>query len=99
MLFDSSRADLLPEAVTLRRLAVEFSDPEQGLVDSSLEVLIYVSDLASPKARVQLCDLAEQGGPRPLNVRRRAGEIVQLHLVGVSEQAPGISVTLEWRIR
>ena len=39
-------------------------------------LLIYVGDLATPRARVSLADLLS--AERPLNLRRRAGETILL---------------------
>ena len=40
-----------------------------------------MDDLTAPRARVRLADLIRQGGERPLNVRRRAGQVVRLVLL------------------
>ena len=56
-------------------------------VDSQLILAIYVDDLATPRARVRLRDLL-QHGDRPLNLQRRAGQVVQIVLEGAIPAAP-----------
>ena len=48
--------------------------------DPELTLLLFVGDLASPRARVKLADVLRAGGRRPLNIRRDAGQSVRLTL-------------------
>jgi Ca-activated chloride channel family protein len=102
VLFDSSRgedAGKLPDVVTFSRLVVRFSGGAPKRVDRSLSLLVFVGDLSSPRARVRLSDLLRRG-ERPLNLTKRAGEVVRVVLVdpkGVWAQgAPQIEVSLGW---
>jgi Ca-activated chloride channel homolog len=104
VLFDSARAEdtpRLPEAVTLVRLRVEFPGgvPDAAAVDPGLTLLLFVDDLAAPRARVRLADLVRHGGERPLNLRRESGQRVRLVLedrAGAwAASAPALKVTLD----
>jgi Ca-activated chloride channel family protein len=105
LLFDSSRpedAAVLPETATFVRLRVEFPDgtpPAEGL-DAGLSLLLFVDDLAAPRARVRLADLVRHGGERPLNLRREAGQVVRLVLADPAGAwaavAPALKVSLSW---
>lgn len=103
VLFDSrQQPDSLPEALTLTQLAVRFpaGAPDIQSLDPSLTILIYVDDLASPRARVRLTDLLRQGGLRPLNLTRSPGQLVRLLLADPTgawaHNAPPLEVALEW---
>src|SRR5262245_14888046 len=105
ILFDSARdQDLHPlrEAGTINRLIISFAGgaPAADGLGAELCLLVYVGDLATPRARVKLADLVRQGGARPLNLSRKHGEVLQLVLVDPagawSEDAPRIEVALEW---
>ncbi len=56
------------------------ADGDAGAIDpvraSAISLLLYVGDLASPRARVTLADLL--AGERPLNLRRRANDTILL---------------------
>jgi Ca-activated chloride channel homolog len=105
ILFDSSldrAVHPVREAGRINRLIVSFADgaPAAESLGAELCLLIYVGDIATPRAKVKLADLVRQGGARPLNLSRKPGEALRLALVdpeGVwSEDAPHIEVTLEW---
>jgi Ca-activated chloride channel family protein len=93
--------DRLPGNTTLVQLQVEFPDgrPTVNHLDG-LALLLFVDDLAVPRARVLLADLVQQGGARPLNVRRRSSERVRLVLEDRqgtwAEGAPTIRLSLNW---
>jgi Ca-activated chloride channel family protein len=102
MLFDSS-CDLsksLPEQATITRLEIRFPDGPPKNLDPGLCLLIFVDDLAAPRARVKLADLLRQRGQRPLNLRRQAGEALRLVLVDAAgawkAKAPQIEVAFGW---
>ncbi len=85
VLFDTSRQedkDKIAHATKFSRLIVQFAagTPDPATIDSGLTILIYVDDLASPRARVRLVDLVKQGGVRPLNLQRGAGQTVRIVL-------------------
>jgi Ca-activated chloride channel family protein len=104
ILFESSKGEgpALPEEVRLGGVRVEFTGdtPEVDALDPELCLLVFVGDLASPRARVKLADLVRQGGIRPLNILRRAGDVVSVVLSDPSgawaNAAPAIEVSLHW---
>ena len=105
LLFDSSRpedAAVLPETVTFVRLRVEFpaGTPPADSLDAGLSLLLFVDDLAAPRARVRLADLIRHGGERPLNLRREAGQVVRLVLADPAgawaTAAPALKVSQSW---
>jgi Ca-activated chloride channel family protein len=105
ILFDSSRAEdagRLPDRATLSLLTVTFPDgtPDPKTIDPELLLLIFVDDLASPRARVSFVDLVRQGGKRPLNLRRSPGQVVRAVLVDPNgawrDNAPRIEVEVKW---
>ncbi len=67
--------------VTLKSLAIDFPGGAPASAGAELVLLLFVEDLAAPRARIRIADLLRQGGTRPLNVRRRAGEALRLVLV------------------
>src|SRR5262249_52358648 len=75
-------AATLPATATFVRLRVEFptGPPSADSLDAGLSLLLFVDDLAAPRARVRLADLVRHGGERPLNLRREAGQVVRLVL-------------------
>jgi Ca-activated chloride channel homolog len=84
VLFDSAvDSTRVPGAITLSRLSIRFvgDPPDAVAMDPGLSILIYVGDLASPRARVTLTDLVRMGGMRPLNIRRAGSEPIRLVLV------------------
>ena len=88
ILFDSRQEDRLlggPGKLTgLRVAGVGAIDPADA---GAITLLLYIGDLATPRARVTLADLLP--AERPLNLRRRAGETILL----VAEQSAGTSIT------
>jgi Ca-activated chloride channel family protein len=106
ILFDSARDQgiaRLPERATICRLIVRFPDsaPKPEDLDPDLMLLLFVDDLAAPRAKARLADLARQGCSRPLNLLKQAGQVVRLVLVdGVgawASGAPRIEVALAWQ--
>ena len=104
LLFDSGSAEdaaKLPDMATFVRLQVEFptANPNPAELDAGLSLLLFVEDLASPRARVRLADLVRQGGARPLNVQRQAGQRVRLVLADPAKawagSAPAVRVVLD----
>ncbi len=105
VLFGSSRdedTDKLPERATINRLEVRFpgGTPAHQSHDPGLALLIFVDDLSSSRARVRLADVASQGGERPLNLLKSAGEVVRIVLLDPAAAwtrgAPQIEVVLGW---
>jgi Ca-activated chloride channel family protein len=103
VLFDSARtgdAGKLAETATFSRLTLRYpgGDPQPDRLDRGLELLLFVGDLAQPRARVRLADLLRQGGERPLNLRRGSGQPVRIVLVDPagawSGGAPPLEVAL-----
>ncbi|HZS03025.1 MAG TPA: VIT domain-containing protein [Chloroflexota bacterium] len=84
VLFDAAQAGAagLPAGGTIARLLVRFPDgaPAPESLGPDLALLVYVDDLAAPRARVALADLVRQGGERPLNLRWRPGQLLRLVL-------------------
>lgn len=78
VLFDSANVD----AGQFTFLSVAFVDKSitADAIDSELTLLLFVGDLAVPRARVKLVDVLRQGGRRPLNIRRDASQPVRLTL-------------------
>jgi len=78
-LFNStSHPERLPDAMTLTALRLQTSTAQLASDNQAL-LLIYVDDLATPRARVRLRDLWRHG-QRPLNLRRAAGQAVRIVL-------------------
>jgi Ca-activated chloride channel homolog len=72
---------VIPERATLTEIRVVLSgDPALGALGTNATLLLYVDDLASPRARIKLADLARLGWTRPLNLTRGHGEAVRLVL-------------------
>jgi Ca-activated chloride channel family protein len=81
-LFDSSRdPDPLPAQGALTQIRVEFLQPGKEGVPGTVRLLIFVGDLAEPRAVVRLADLARYGA-RPLNIARQPGDVVRVELAG-----------------
>ena len=83
VLFDSDRdGGRLAGLARFARLLVRFPGgvPDAAQVDGGLVLLLFVGDLAAPRAVVRLADLIRLGGVQPLNVARAAGERVVLTL-------------------
>jgi len=105
VLFDSSRgedAGKVAESATIRLLEVRFPDgePERSALGPGLALVIFVGDLASPRARMALGDLLRRRGQRPLNISKAKGDIVRIVLVDPQgawrDGAPRIEVGLAW---
>jgi Ca-activated chloride channel homolog len=105
ILFDSTRDQAVHparEAGTINRLIVSFAGgaPDAKSLGAELCLLVFVGDMATPRAKVKLADLVRQGGARPLNLSRKRGEALRLTLAdpaGVwSGAAPQIEIALEW---
>jgi Ca-activated chloride channel family protein len=105
VLFDSAASQgpyCLPDGATLEALEVCFPDgtPAAEGLDPGLCVLVFVDDLASPRARARLADVVRQRGERPLNLRKRPGQAVRLVLVDPAgawgQGAPRLEVALRW---
>jgi Ca-activated chloride channel family protein len=103
VLFDSSRKkdrDKLPGSGTIRGLRVRFPDGalDSATLDPELKLLLFVGDLASPRAEVRLADIVRRRGQRPLNLSRREGDIVRIVLLDPSgnwsRSAPTMEVAL-----
>jgi Ca-activated chloride channel family protein len=92
-LFDSRKGDPLVADTTLTRLELVFPDgaPDATILPSSLEILLYVDDLAAPRARVRLSDLIHQGGIRPLNIRRIGNAVILIVLADPDSSWSGSS--------
>lgn len=99
VLFDSASGD----AGQFTFLSIAFADKAvtAGTIDPELTLLLFVGDLAAPRARVKLADVLRQGGRRPLNLRRAANEPVRLTLEDPSGAwtggAPAMEIVLGWK--
>jgi Ca-activated chloride channel family protein len=84
-------------------LSVAFADTTitADALDPELTLLLFVGDLAAPRARVKLVDILRLGGRRPLNLRRDAGEPVRLTLEDPSGAwtggVPALELVLGWK--
>ncbi|MGE0132999.1 MAG: VIT domain-containing protein [Blastocatellales bacterium] len=105
ILFDSAQDQAsrqLSGRGKINRLIVSFPDgaPAADNLGAGLCLLLFVDDLATPRARVKLADLVRQGGARPLNLIWKSGQALRLALVDPasvwSAGAPHIEVALEW---
>ncbi|HWE63007.1 MAG TPA: VIT domain-containing protein [Chloroflexota bacterium] len=106
LLFDSIREEesrrLPVHSLTLTMLRVQFPDGTQApeSIDPRLSLLLFVDDMAAPRARVRLLDMVRQGGARPLNIARAAADRVRLVLdvpAGAWPASSRLTVRLEWR--
>lgn len=99
VLYDSTAQDAaaMPESATIQFVDVQFPDggPKSGAVDAGLSLLIYVDDLAAPRAKVRVADLIRQGGRRPLNLRRAAGQTVRIVLVDPGHASSEIATKIK----
>ena len=104
VLFDTSRDEdsaKLPPNATFTKLEIRFPNgkPDVNALSQNLMVLLFVDDLAQPRARVRLSDLLRQGGARPLNVQRVSGQAVRIALVDDSGNPPALptmEIALRW---
>ena len=88
VLFDSRQGDRqLPGSGRLTGLRAACAAAIDAAAAGAITLLLYVGDLATPRARVSLADLLS--AERPLNLRRRAGETILL----IAEHAAGIPLT------
>jgi Ca-activated chloride channel family protein len=102
VLFDSEKDKARGLEGRLRLSGVSLAFPDRALkseeIDSELVLLLYVGDRAAPRARVKLADLIRQGGRRPLNIERSAGDVIVLVLADPrgawARGAPRLIVTL-----
>jgi Ca-activated chloride channel family protein len=102
VLFDSTQNQgvPLPEQATLTRLAVRFPAGAPADLDASLHLLIYVDDMASPRARVRLIDVVRQRGERPLNLLKLSQQAVRVVLTGAADlwkAGTAMEVSLAWQ--
>ncbi|MFN8492690.1 MAG: VIT domain-containing protein [Caldilineaceae bacterium] len=102
-LFDSAQvAGKMPEEVVIQGIQARLLDGanQPPLTARSVNLLLFVGDLAAPRAKIRLVDLLRQG-PRPLNVLRRAGQVVRLVLQDpnglFTQGGPALEVTLQWQ--
>ena len=91
---------VLPGEGTLTGLQARCLKPGNAmLVDQDVLLLLFVGDLAEARAKIRLSDLLRQG-QRPLNVLRRAGQVVRLVLqdpTGALRPHPlALEITLRW---
>ena len=99
VLFDSASGD----AGQFTFLSVAFADKgiTADALDPELTLLLFVGDLAAPRARVKLADVLRQGGRRPLNIRLAAGQPVRLTLADPSAAwkggVPAMEIVLGWK--
>jgi Ca-activated chloride channel family protein len=102
VLFDTGRAEdaskLTPQMLTRLRLRLTGGAVDSGRLDPDLAILIFVGDLAAPRARVRVADLLRQGGERPLNLAWSAGQPLRIVLHDPqgtwARQAPALELTL-----
>ena len=94
----------IPDGALISGLRVEVAATDRSaLADArsaagaGAQLLLYVGDLAEPRACVRLRDLLRQGG-RPLNLRKQQGDVVHLVLDDPAEILGGVELTLllEW---
>jgi Ca-activated chloride channel family protein len=91
----------VPPTVRLTSLSLATRDPAATVdaVGPGLVILVFVGDMAAPRARVRVADLLRQGG-RPLNVQRSAGQDVRLVIDDPDGRwqagVPALEVALGW---
>jgi len=80
-LFDSTQ-HTFPDQATISRVEVHWAEkaPGPGRIDREWVLLLFVDDMAVPRARIRLADMARLGGSRPVNLRKEAGQIVRVVL-------------------
>lgn len=100
VLFDSAGGQSPQTTIVLTRLRLRPTGGAIGpaALDPDLAILIYVGDLAAPRARVRLADLLRQGGERPLNLTWAAGQPLRVVLSDPqgswAGRAPALEVTI-----
>ena len=96
ILFDSTQTTF-PDEATISRITVQLT-PAPDQVDRDLALLVFVGDMAVPRARIRLAGIVRLGGERPMNLRKRSGETVRIVLVDPKgkwpSDGPEIRVTL-----
>lgn len=80
LLYPTSEVQSIPEGITITGIALHPLVPSTALPDRDLALQLFIGDLASPRARIRIQDLLRQG-QRPLNLRREAGQPLQIRLV------------------
>ncbi|MCB0130334.1 MAG: VWA domain-containing protein [Caldilineaceae bacterium] len=94
----------IPDGALISGLRVEVAATDRSALEDArsaagagAQLLLYVGDLAEPRARVRLRDLLRQGG-RPLNLRKQQGDVVRLVLDDPGDILGGVELTLllEW---
>ncbi|CAN5740935.1 hypothetical protein BH10CHL1_BH10CHL1_27360 [soil metagenome] len=104
-LFDSSNAtqneQTIPNEITLtgiRGRLLHHTDPSR-MLDRNLLILIFVGDLAAPRAKIRLADLLRHA-ERPLNLFRPASQIVRIVLQdpngSLAKNLPELELVLQW---
>jgi Ca-activated chloride channel family protein len=108
LLFDSAREEdsgKVSSAATIREIRVRFPDgePDSVALDAGLRLLIFVGDVVSPRAEMDLADVVRRRGRRPLNLARAKGDVLRIVLVDPQgtwrEGAPQVEVALAWDSR
>lgn len=102
-LFDSTQVTgKLPEETVITGIQARLLDGANLTLpaEPSVALLIFVGDLAAPRAKIRLVDLLRQG-VRPLNVLRQPGQIVRLILQDpkgfFAKGQPPLEITLLWQ--
>lgn len=101
VLFDSAHDAVLPDDARLVRVEVKLDGGvAASRLDRALMLLIYVGDMAVPRARIRLADVLRLGGRRPLNLRKGPGDRVQIALKDPNGTWPaGTEITVHVVIR
>jgi hypothetical protein len=98
LLFDSRAEETVPAPATFTGFSLRFEDAPPESLDRELEIQIFLDDLTVPRASVRLSDLVRAGGERPLNLRRRSGQLVRIVLCDPNDvwaaDPPRISIAL-----
>ena len=101
VLFDSTQDKDAGKRTTMvltrLRLRLTGGAVDSQRLDPDLTLLIFVGDLAAPRARVRVADLLRQGGERPLNLTWGAGQPLRivLHDPQGAWASGGVGVELE----
>lgn len=104
VLFDSTTdAGRIPDSGQLTAVVVTFPDGSvtADSLGAGITLLVFIGDPAAPRARVRLADVLRQGGRRPLNLRREAGQVVRIVIDdpdGVwAGGVPAVEISLGWK--
>jgi Ca-activated chloride channel family protein len=87
VLFDTARKDDARRIALVGRISalmLSFPGKPAGKIDGKLMLLVFVDDMAMPRAKIKLADVAAQGGKRPLNVSLKTGCAVRVVLLDPS---------------